>query len=105
MWDALVNKASETDALNNYTFTSEQDIELFKERTEALSDNAKAYQDGTISAAEYFNTINERISGINAGFHRLNEEIDDNIEETDLYEATLVAATGSIADGLIDLNK
>ena len=105
MWDELVSRASEADALNNYTFTSEQDVELFKQRTQALSDNAKAYQEGSISAAEYFDTINERISGINAGFHRLDEEISDNIEETDLYEATLVAATGSIADGLVDLNK
>lgn len=105
MWDELVARASEADALSNYTFTSEQDVELFRKRTQALSENAQAYQEGTISAEEYFNAINNRIEGINAGFQRLNEEIDDNIEETDLYEATLVAATGSVADGLIDLNK
>lgn len=105
MWDELVSRASDSNAINDYTFTSETDVELFKERTQALSDNAKAYQEGAISAQEYFDTINKRLSNINAGFHRLNEEIDDNIEETDLYEATLVAATGSIGDGLIDLNK
>lgn len=105
MWDELVSKASESDALSKYNFTSDQDIQLFRERTQALSDNAKAYQEGAISAAEYFDAIGNRINGINAGFHELNKEIDDNIDQTDLYEATLVAASGSIADGLIDLNK
>lgn len=102
MWDELAAKASDWES---YTFVDEADANRFIARTEALKENAQAYQDGSISAAEYFDTINNRLGLINAGFHRLNEEIKDDIDETDLYEETLVAAAGSIADGLTDLNK
>lgn len=102
MWDELATKASDWES---YTFVDEADANRFIARTEALKKNAQAYQDGSISAAEYFDTINNRLGLINAGFHRLNEEIEDDIDETDLYEETLVAAAGSIADGLTDLNK
>lgn len=105
MWDELVDRASEADAVDNYNFADQNDVDRFKERTQALSENAQAYRDGRISAEEYFSAINTRISNINAGFQELNKEIDDNIDQTDLYEATLVAATGSVADGLVDLNK
>lgn len=105
MWDELVDRASETNAVDNYNFADQNDVDRFKERTQALSENAQAYRDGKISAEEYFSAINTRISNINAGFQKLNKEIDDNIDQTDLYEATLVAATGSVADGLVDLNK
>lgn len=105
MWDELVERASEADAVDNYNFADQNDADRFKERTQALSENAQAYRDGKISAEEYFSAINTRISNINAGFQELNKEIDDNIDQTDLYEATLVAATGSVADGLVDLNK
>ena len=105
MWDELVDRASEADAVDNYNFADQKDVDRFKERTQALSENAQAYRDGKISAEEYFSAINTRISNINAGFQELNKEIDDNIDQTDLYEATLVAATGSVADGLVDLNK
>ena len=105
MWDELVDRASETNAVDNYNFADQNDVDRFKERTQALSENAQAYRDGKISAEEYFSAINTRISNINAGFQELNKEIDDNIDQTDLYEATLVAATGSVADGLVDLNK
>lgn len=105
MWDELVDRASETNAVDNYNFADQNDVDRFKERTQALSENAQAYRDGKISAEEYFSAINTRISNINAGFQELNKEIDNNIDQTDLYEATLVAATGSVADGLVDLNK
>lgn len=105
MWDELVDRASEADAVDNYNFADQNDVDRFKERTQALSENAQAYRDGKISAEEYFSAINTRISNINAGFQELNKEIDDNIDQTDLYEATLIAATGSVADGLVDLNK
>ena len=105
MWDELVKRASEADAVDNYNFTDQGDVDRFKERTQALSENAQAYRDGKISAEEYFSAINTRINNINTGFQELNKEIDDNIDQTDLYEATLVAATGSVADGLVDLNK
>lgn len=105
MWDELVDRASEADAVDNYNFADQNDVDRFKERTQALSENAQAYRDGKISAEEYFSAINTRISNIDAGFQELNKEIDDNIDQTDLYEATLVAATGSVADGLVDLNK
>ena len=105
MWDELVDRASEADAVDNYNFADQNDVDRFKERTQALSENAQAYRDGKISAEEYFSAINTRISNINAGFQELNKEIDDNIDQTDLYEATLVAATRSVADGLVDLNK
>lgn len=105
MWDELVERASEADAVDNYNFADQNDVNRFKERTQALSENAQAYRDGKISAEEYFSAINTRISDINAGFQELNKEIDDNVDQTDLYEATLVAATGSVADGLVDLNK
>nr|DAP55728.1 MAG TPA: hypothetical protein [Caudoviricetes sp.] len=39
------------------------------------------------------------------GFSNLDDEIDDNIDKTNLYEKTLSATTGSIAQGFIDLNK
>lgn len=105
MWDELVDRASEADAVDNYNFADQNDVDRFKERTQALSEKAQAYRDGKISAEKYFSAINTRISNINAGFQELNKEIDDNIDQTDLYEATLVAATGSVADGLVDLNK
>lgn len=105
MWDELVDRASEADAVDNYNFADQNDVDRFKERTQALSENAQAYRDGKISAEEYFSAINTRISNIDAGFQELNKEIGDNIDQTDLYEATLVAATGSVADGLVDLNK
>ena len=102
MWDELVDRAN---AVDNYNFADQNDVDRFKERTQALSENAQAYRDGKISAEEYFSAINTRISNINAGFQELNKEIDNNIDQTDLYEATLVAAIGSAADGLVDLNK
>lgn len=105
MWESLLEKTKDANVLDKYNFSDENDLKLFQERTEQLKENAQAYQEGSISAEEYFRTIGNRLSGINTGFQELNKEIDDNIEKTDLYEATLVAATGQIADGLIDLNK
>ena len=50
-----------------------------------------------ISFREYFNGCKKTII--------IDDEIEGNVEQTDLYEATMVAATGSIADGLADLSS
>ena len=105
MWDALAKASKETDAVSKYNFISEEDADLFRQRTEDLSLAAELYKDGEMSATEYFDVIGDRIDKIGTGFQELNKEIDDNIDKTDLYEATLAAAAGSVADGLTDLNK
>lgn len=105
MWDALAKASKETDAVSKYNFISEEDADLFRQHTEDLSLAAELYKDGEMSATEYFDVIGDRIDKIGTGFQELNKEIDDNIDKTDLYEATLVAAAGSVADGLTDLNK
>lgn len=105
MWDALAKASKETDAVSKYNFISEEDADLFRQHTEDLSLAAELYKDGEMSATEYFDVIGDRIDKIGTGFQELNKEIDDNIDKTDLYEATLAAAAGSVADGLTDLNK
>ena len=105
MWDALAKASKETDAVSKYNFISEEDADLFRQHTEDLSLAAELYKDGEMSATEYFDVIGDRIDKIGTGFQELNKEIDDNIDKTDLYEATLAAAVGSVADGLTDLNK
>lgn len=105
MWDALAKASKETDAVSKYNFISEEDADLFRQHTEDLSLAAELYKDGEMSATEYFDAIGDRIDKIGTGFQELNKEIDDNIDKTDLYEATLAAAAGSVADGLTDLNK
>ena len=103
-WDDLIAKSAEYKE-GQYSFTDENDAKLFNQRTQALKENAIAYQEGSITAEEYFTKIGDRISQINSGFHSLDDEIEGNVEQTDLYEATMTAATGSIADGLADLNS
>lgn len=105
MWDALAEEAKSADAVSKYNFIDEEDANAFRIHTEDLSLAAELYKDGEISAEQYFDTITDRIDKIKAGFQDLNQEIDDDIDKTDLYEATLAAATGSVADGLTDLNK
>lgn len=105
MWDTLAKASKETDAVSKYNFISEEDADLFRQHTEDLSLAAELYKDGEMSATEYFDVIGDRIDKIGTGFQELNKEIDDNIDKTDLYEATLAAAAGSVADGLTDLNK
>lgn len=105
MWDAIVDKTKEVDAIDTYNFADQNDLDNFRGWTEVLSNNAKAYQDGTKTAEQYFTTIDRRIGQIGDKFHDLNKEVKSNVKETDLYEATLAAATGSISNGLIDLNK
>ena len=105
MWDALAEAAKDADAVSKYNFISEEDADLFRQHTEDLSLAAELYKDGEMSATEYFDVIGDRIDKIGTGFQELRQEIDDNIEETDLFEATLTTAAGSIADGLTDLNK
>lgn len=104
-WDELADRAKAADAVSKYNFMSEEDADLFRQHTEDLSLAAELYKDGEMSATEYFDVIGDRIDKIGTGFQELRQEIDDTIEETDLFEATLTAATGSIADGLADLNK
>lgn len=102
-WEELADKA--VDYQESMFGGSEDQVDLFKKRTEDLKATSEAYQKGTITAEEYFSKIDTRLKGIGSGFHDLSDEIDDNVEKTDLYEATLTAATGAVADGLIDLNK
>ena len=102
-WEQLANKA--VDYQDSMFGGSEDQVNLFKTRTEDLKAVSEAYQAGTITAEEYFSKIDARLNGIGSGFHDLSDEIDDNVEKTDLYETTLTAATGAVADGLIDLNK
>lgn len=102
-WEELANKA--VDYQENMFGGSEDQVNLFKKRTEDLKAASEAYQAGTMTAEEYFSKIDTRLKGIGSGFHDLSDEIDDNVEKTDLYEATLTAATGAVTDGLIDLNK
>jgi hypothetical protein len=40
MWDKLVDRASEANAVDNYNFADQNDVDRFKERTQALSENA-----------------------------------------------------------------
>ena len=102
-WEELANKA--VDYQESMFGGSEDQVDLFKKRTEDLKSASKAYQAGTMTAEEYFSKIDTRLKGIGSGFHDLSDEIDDNVEKTDLYEATLTAATGAVTDGLVDLNK
>ena len=102
-WEELANKA--VDYQDSMFGGSEDQVDLFKKRTEDLKAASKAYQVGTITSEEYFSKIDTRLKGIGSGFHDLSDEIDDNVEKTDLYEATLTAATGAVTDGLVDLNK
>lgn len=104
IWDELIDKSA-TYEKGKYSFKNENDAKYFNERTKQLKENAEAYQSGKKTADEYFDTINKRLSSIHTGFQNLTDEIDDDVDETDLYEATLTAAVGSIGDGLIDLNK
>lgn len=104
IWDELIDKSA-TYEEGKYSFKNENDAKYFNERTKQLKENAEAYQSGKKTADEYFDTINKRLSSIHSGFQNLTDEIDDDVDETDLYEATLTAAVGSIGDGLIDLNK
>ena len=102
-WEELANRA--VDYQESMFGGSEDQVDLFTTRTEDLKAASEAYQAGTITAEEYFSKIDTRLKGIGSGFHDLSDEIDDNVEKTDLYEATLTTATGAIADGLVDLNK
>lgn len=104
IWDELINKSASYEQ-GKYSFKNENDAKYFNERTKQLKENAEAYQNGEKTADQYFDTINKRLLNINTGFQNLDDEIDDNVDKTDLYEATLTAAVGSIGDGLIDLNK
>ena len=103
MYDELINETKFDP--EKYSFTNESDAQLFKERTQALKDVSEQYQKGEKTVSEYFDGINDRVKNIRSGFSTLDDEINDDISTTDLYEKTLVAATGSIANGFTDLNK
>lgn len=104
LYDELINESSNFDP-GKYSFSDENDTKFFNERTKELKKNAEAYKEGKITVDQYFDAINDRIKNIHMGFSNLDDEIDDNIDKTDLYEKTLSATTGSIAQGFIDLNK
>lgn len=104
LYDELINESSNFEP-GKYSFSDESDAKFFNERTKELKKNAEAYKEGKITVDQYFDAINDRIKNIHMGFSNLDDEIDDNIDKTDLYEKTLSATTGSIAQGFIDLNK
>lgn len=104
LYDELINESSNFEP-GKYSFSDENDAKFFNERTKELKKNAEAYKEGKITVDQYFDAINDRIKNIHMGFSNLDDEIDDNIDKTNLYEKTLSATTGSIAQGFIDLNK
>lgn len=104
LYDELINESSNFEP-GKYSFSNENDAKFFNERTKELKKNAEAYKEGKITVDQYFDAINDRIKNIHMGFSNLDDEIDDNIDKTNLYEKTLSATTGSIAQGFIDLNK
>lgn len=104
LYDELINESSNFEP-GKYSFSDESDAKFFNYRTKELKKNAEAYKEGKITVDQYFDAINDRIKNIHMGFSNLDDEIDDNIDKTNLYEKTLSATTGSIAQGFIDLNK
>lgn len=104
LYDELINESSNFEP-GKYSFSDENDAKFFNDRTKELKKNAEAYKEGKITVDQYFDAINDRIKNIHMGFSNLDDEIDDNIDKTNLYEKTLSATTGSIAQGFIDLNK
>lgn len=99
-YDELIEKAQEWE---NYNFADENDAQRFRDRTEDVKEQAEAYRDGEISAAEYFETVESRMRAINDGLAQARESGDT--EETDLYEASLATMTASVTEALGDVDE
>jgi TP901 family phage tail tape measure protein len=75
--------------------------EDFDKNTEALKRQAQAFQEGKISASEYFDAINQRVTETGDNFAQLSDGI-DNLKELD-YAKTMISSTSALADGFKDL--
>lgn len=75
--------------------------EDFDKNTEALRRQAQAFQEGKISASEYFDAINQRVSETGDNFAKLSDGI-DNLKEF-AYAKTMISSTSALADGFRDL--
>lgn len=75
--------------------------EDFDKNTEALRRQAQAFQEGKISASEYFDAINQRVNETGDNFAKLSDGI-DNLKEFD-YAKTMISSTSALADGFRDL--
>lgn len=75
--------------------------EDFDKNTEALRRQAQAFQEGKISASEYFDAINQRVSETGDNFAKLSDGI-DGLKESD-YAKTMISSTTALADGFKDL--
>lgn len=88
----------------NWTDAEKADnSENFNKNTEALRNQAIAFQEGKISAAEYFDAINERINQAGDNISRINSDLEGSSKKTQDYMATFAASATSIADGMKDL--
>lgn len=75
--------------------------EDFDKNTEALRRQAQAFQEGKISASEYFDAINQRVSETGDNFAKLSDGI-DGLKESD-YAKTMISSTTALANGFKDL--
>ena len=103
-WDEIISRTKEWQD-QGYKFADEADAERFSKLAERVRDVSAAYQDGEVSASEYFDAISGQVNRIASGFEFLNSEIESNTADTDLLEATFTSMTSQLMDGLMDVNK
>ena len=103
-WDEIISRTKEWQD-QGYKFADDADAERFSKLAERVRDVSAAYQDGEVSASEYFDAISGQVNRIASGFEFLNSEIESNTADTDLLEATFTSMTSQLMDGLMDVNK
>ena len=103
-WDEIISRTKEWQD-QGYKFADDADAERFSKLAERVRDVSAAYQDGEVSASEYFDAISSQVNRIASGFEFLNSEIESNTADTDLLEATFTSMTSQLMDGLMDVNK
>lgn len=103
-WDEIISRTKEWQD-QGYKFADDADAERFSKLAERVRDVSAAYQDGEVSASEYFDAISGQVNRIARGFEFLNSEIESNTADTDLLEATFTSMTSQLMDGLMDVNK
>lgn len=103
-WDEIISRTKEWQD-QGYKFADDADAERFSKLAERVREVSAAYQDGEVSASEYFDAISSQVDRIASGFEFLNSEIESNTADTDLFEATFTSMTSQLMDGLMDVNK
>lgn len=97
--------AQESSNWQRYSFKDATTGDFYGSLAKNLQSATKAFQDGSISVDEYFNTINSNLKQIGNGFTELRKSQEGAVDRTDWMEKMFTTNIGIISKEMVGLAK